>query len=253
MTEATPPIYDDGQTKIFEVHTDVRLPFRRFTDEERPKGDMKPYGRPPFHVATNSRITLRFTLTNLDVKKHNVELLIDPWNEFVRYEPGVSVVREDQIQPNFSGIQRNFVLEPRSRLAGIVTPDDMVELATDLTTAMTLHDNPPDAMGQFGGAVLYNRAFNIQNRSSEPDVVLQPYEPTNKATVAAVTGFTLGLRSEEAFRVAVEVITDIEDRSDKGDRVVIADSDGEDVDKDPKKRQLSRPGDVLTPPAGAAQ
>jgi hypothetical protein len=235
------------------VHEDVRLPFRRFTDAERPKGNQKPYGRPPFHVATASRITLRFTLANLDVKKHNVELLIDPWNEFVRYEPGVSVVRQDRIQPNFSGIQRNFVLEPRTRLEGIVTPVDMVELATDLTTAMTLHDNPPDAMGQFGGAVLYNRAFNIQNRSSEPDIVLKPYEPTNKATVAAVTGFTLGLRSEEAFRLAIEVITDIEDRSDEGDRVVIADSDGEDVDKDPKKRQLSRPGEVLTPPAGAAQ
>ena len=147
MTETTPPIYDDGENKIFEVHSDVKLPFRRFTDAERPKGKMPPYDRPAFHLASASRITLRFVLTNLDTKKHNVELLIDPWNEFVRYEPGISIIREDQVQPNFSGIQRNYVLEPRSRLEGIITPDDMVELANDLTTAMTLKDNPPDAMG----------------------------------------------------------------------------------------------------------
>jgi len=72
MTEATPPIYDDGEHKIFEVHSDVKLPFRRFTDAERPKGQAPPYDRPPFHVATGSRITLRFVLTNLDTKKHNV-------------------------------------------------------------------------------------------------------------------------------------------------------------------------------------
>lgn len=253
MTEATPPIYDDGQTKIFQVTKDVRLPFRRFTDAERPKGNFQPYGRPAFHVATDSRTTLRFTLTNLDAAKHNVELLIDPWNEFVRYEPGVSVVRDEEVEPNFSGIQRTYVLEPRSRLEGIITPDDMAELATDLTTAMTLRRNPPDTEGQFGGAVLYNRAFNVQNRSSEPDIVLKPYLPGNKSTVAAVTGFTLGLRSEEAFRVSVEIIANVEDRSESGDRILIADDDGEAVDKDPKKRALGRPGDVLTPPAGAAE
>lgn len=253
MVETTPPIYDDGETQIFQVSKDVRLPFRRFTDAERPKGQLPPYNRPPFHLATASRITLRFTLTNLDATKHNVELLIDPWNEFVRYEPGVSVIREDEVQPNFSGIQRSFVLEPRSRLEGIVTPDDMVELATDLTTAMTLKRNPPDEMGQFGGAVLYNRAFNVQNRSSEPDIVLEPYIPANKKQVAGITGFTLGLRTEEAARVAVEIVANLEDRSDDGDRILIADDDGEDVDKDPKKRQLGRPGEVLSPPAGGPE
>lgn len=253
MTEATAPIFDDGETKIFQVQKNVTLPFRRFTDAERPKGQEFPYPRPAFHVATNSRITLRFTLTNLDAVKHNVELLIDPWNEFVRYEPGVTMVRDDEVQPNFSGIQRSFVLEPRKRVEGIITPDDMVEVAVDLTTAMALEKNPPDPMGQFGGAVLFNRAFNVQNRSSEPDPVLAPYIPKNRAKVASVTGFTLGLRTAEAFRLAVEVIPDIEDKSDDGDRILIADDDGEDVDKDPKKRALGRPGTVLTPPAGAAE
>lgn len=251
MTETTPPMIDDGQTQIFQVQTDVRLPFRRFTDAERPKGELAPYDRPPFHVATASRTTLRFTLTNLDAKVHTVELLLDPWNEFVRYEPGQAMVRQDEAVPNFSGIQRSYVLPAKSRLEGIITPDDMVELATDLTTAMTLDRNPPDAMGQFGGPTLFNRAFNVQNRSSEPDIVLAPYLPRNKAQVAAITGYTLGLRTEEAFKVAVEIVADVQDLSDAHDRILIAESDGEDVDKDPKKRQLGRPGNVLTPPAAA--
>ncbi|MFO0734472.1 MAG: hypothetical protein U0270_01260 [Labilithrix sp.] len=252
MVETTPPIFDDGESQIFQVTKDVRLPFRRFTDAERPKGNAPPYNRPPFHLASASRTTLRFTLTNLDAKKHNVEMLIDPWNEFVRYEPGLTIVENEPAEPNFSGIQRTYVLEPRSRIEGIITPDDMVELATDLTTAMALDRSPPDAMGQFGGPVLFNRAFNVQNRSSEPDIVLAPYLPANRAGVAAVTGFTLGLRSEEAFRVSVEIVADVQDKSEEGDRLLIAEDDGEEVDKDPKKRQLGRPGEVLSPPAAAA-
>jgi hypothetical protein len=252
MTEATPALYDDGETQIFQVQKDVALPFRRFAEGEVQKGQVPPYSRPAFHLAAANRTTLRFTLTNLDANKHNVELLIDPWNEFVRYEPGVTQVREEEVQPNFSGIQRTFVLEPRERITGIITPDDMVELAVDLTTAMALDRNPPDVMGQFGGPVLFNRAFNVQNRSSEPDIILGPYLPKDRALVAAVTGYTLGLRSEEAFRVAVEVIADIQDKSDNGDRLLIAEDDGEALDKDPKRRALGRPGQALQPPAAPA-
>src|SRR5262245_22804896 len=95
MLETTTPAYDDGQQQIYQVSRDVRLPHRRPNDEERPRCDRDPYPRPPFHVVAASRVTLRFTLSNLEDKQHVVELLIDPWNEFVRYVPGVSTVRED--------------------------------------------------------------------------------------------------------------------------------------------------------------
>src|SRR6478672_6669208 len=81
MTETTPPIYDDGQMQIYESYMPVPLPLRRPTDDERPKGDADPYPRPPFHLASDTRITARFTLSNLDDKQHTVEMLIDPWNE----------------------------------------------------------------------------------------------------------------------------------------------------------------------------
>jgi hypothetical protein len=241
MVDTAPPTYDDGQQQIFQVTREVPLPFRRPESGERPSGDLAPYPDMPFHVASDSRITVRFTLSNLDDQKRVVELLIDPWNEFVRYVPGISNVGEDEILPNFSGIQRMFVLPPKGRIEGIITPDDMVELATDLTTAMSLRRRPPDAMGELGGAVLYNRAFNIQNRSSEPDPVLRDWLPGPKSTVAAVTGFDLGLRTGAPARVAVEIVIDVVDLN--GNRVV---NTGED------DRKLRRPGTALSPPAAAA-
>lgn len=239
MLESTAPVYDDGEQQIFQVNREVRLPYRRPKDDERPRGAAEPYPRPPFHVAIDTRVTVRFTLSNLEDTKRAVELLVDPWNEFVRYLPGVSAGRQDEPLPNFSGIQRTFILPPKGRVEGIITPDDMVELATDLTVAMALRRRPPDAMGPLGGPALYNRAFNVQNRSSEPDPVLQPWMPASRSTVAAVIGFDVGLRTSEAAKIAVELVIDVEDLH--GDRVVM---DGEEGNK------LGRPGEVLSPPAG---
>ncbi len=242
MLETTAPTYDDGQQQIYQVNKEVRLPFRRPNDGERAKGEQDPYPSIPFHVTTNSRITVRYTISNLDDAKHTVELLVDPWNEFVRYVPGTSPGREPgAVIPNFSGVDKFFVLPPKSRIEGILTPDDMIELATDLTTAMELQKRPPDAAGEFGGAALYNRAFNIQNRSSEPDQVLQPWMPQTKA-LAAVIGFDIGLRTYEKAKIAVELVVDIEDLD--GDRIVL------DKDKDTIPA-VGRPGTALTPPAAA--
>jgi len=242
MLETTPPVYDDGEEQIFQVMRGVPLPFRRFTDAERPRGNQDPYGRPPFHKAADSRVTVRFTLTNLGAQQQNVELLFDPWNEFVRYEPGVSIVREEEVQPNFSGIQRLYTIPARSRIEGIITPDDFVELANDLTTAMNLDRRPPDPEGDFGGPALFNRAFNVQNRSSEPDVVLAPYMPPANFVLAGITGFDVSLRTGNAARLAVELIIDVQDLTD--DHVVVEGDEG---------KELGRPGNVLTPPAAPAE
>jgi hypothetical protein len=241
MLDTMAPVYDDGETQIYQVSKDVPLPYRKATDAERPKGEVDPYPNAPFHITTNSHVTVRFTLSNLDNAQHNVDLLVDPWNEFVRYVPGVEQGREPgEVLPNFSGIQRSFVLPPLARIEGIITPDDMLELAIDLTVAMALKKRPPDVKSQFGGATLYNRTFNIQNRSTEPDPVLQPWMPASRTDIAEVTGFTLGLRTEQKAKIAVEVVVDVDDLD--GDRVL--------TDGNPDNpKLLGRPGGVLTPPA----
>lgn len=234
MVETTAPTYDDGEMQIYEAYLPVSLPLRNAREGERASGEAAPYPRPPFHLASHTRITARFTLSNLEDKPHTVELLVDPWNEFVRYSPGVVMTDQETI-PNFSGIDRFFVLPPLGRVEGILTPDDMVELATDLGTAMKLESTPPADDSPFAGPALYNRAFNIQNRSSQPDPVLGPFIPS---VVAGLVGFDLGLRTYAPAKIAVEVILDVEDLD--SDRVIPARED---------TRRVGRPGTVLTPPA----
>lgn len=234
MTETIAPSYDVGQMKIYEAYLPVPLPLRRPADGERASGDEDPYPRPPFHLASDTRITARFTLSNLEDKQTTVELLVDPWNEFVRYSPGV-VLSDEATTPNLSGIDRFFVLPPLGRIEGILTPDDMVELATDLATAMGLARNPPPADGDFAGPALYNRAFNIQNRSSDPDPRLAPFIP---CVIAGLVGFDLGLRTYAPAKIAIEVVLDVEDLG--GDRVLPAGD---------AARRVGRPSTALVPPA----
>jgi len=233
MLATAPPTYDDGEMQIYETYLPVPLPLRKPSDGEVPKGAADPYPHPPFDLASDTRITARFTLSNLEDKPHTVELLLDPWNEFVRYSPGV-IIGDEATTPNFSGIDRFFVIPPKGRVEGILTPDDIVEMAVDLGTAMSLKKRPPAADGSFAGPALYNRAFNVQNRSSQPDPLLAPYIPN---VVAGIVGFDLGLRTYEQAKIAVEVVLDVEDLN--GDRVIPADDN---------TRRVGRPGTVLSPP-----
>lgn len=235
MTNTTAPIYDDGQMQLYQVSIPVQLPVLR----GRAEGAAAPYPRAPFVRKEDVRYTLRFVLTNLDDAPHSVELLIDPWNEFVRYQPGLSLGAEEEAVPNLSGIDRYYVLQPKQRLEGLLPPDDFFELATDLATAQSIFARPPDAEGDFGGATLYNRAFNIQNRSTQPDPLLGGYIPQ---VIAGVTGFDLGLRTSQPANVAVEVIVDVVDVH--GERIIPPDS---------SERPAPPPGTILTPPGGLAQ
>ena len=235
MLETAPPTYDDGQMQIYETFKPVPLPVRQPTDGERPQGEADPYPRPPFQLASDTRITARFTISNLENKPHTLELLIDPWNEFVRYSPGVAV-GDEMTTPNLSGIDRFYILPPLGRIEGILTPDDMVELATDLGTAMAIQKHPPTDASGFAGPVLYNRAFNVQNRSSQGDPLLGPFIPR---VVAGLVGFDLGLRTYEPAKIAVEVVLDVEDVAN-GRVIPVGNTD---------QKPEGRPGRALVPPA----
>src|SRR5262249_46870739 len=132
MTSTAPPYYQDQEIAIYQVTIPVPFPVRRFTDEDRAAlGPMPPDPRVPVLKWSDTRVEVRFTLTNVDDKRQAVELLLDPWNEFVRYRPGL-VVQEEEAFPNYSGFQKSFVLDPKQRIEGTITPDDMLEMAIDL-------------------------------------------------------------------------------------------------------------------------
>jgi hypothetical protein len=214
MTPQLAPAYDDGQTQLFQVQVPVQLPIRQPQDGEVDGlPETEPYPREPWLKASDLRLEVRYTLSNLDDQPHDVLLLLDPWNEFVRYRPGL-LVADVRTVPNYSGYMRQFRLEPKSRTLGILTNDDMTELAVDLATVEKILETPP--AGEDANVVgLINRVFDIHNRSNTGDPLVTPYIPR---VIAGLTGFDLGLRTAAPMTVAVEITIDITDRN--GDRVI---------------------------------
>ena len=109
MTKDVAPIYDDGELTLYEVKRGIDFPILTPSNGAMAalNGEpTEPYGRRPWITSDDVRVQLTWTLSNLDDEPHNVELLVDPWNEFGRYWPGLTLVDADEgeYQPNFSGI-----------------------------------------------------------------------------------------------------------------------------------------------------
>lgn len=240
ISETTPSLGSE-QEPLFEVKTPILLPMRAPTAEEaRSLTPLAPYPRTPFVVSTDTRVTARYVLSNLDDEDHTIEFLLDPWNEFVRYDPGPPVVNEEEILVNLSGIDRFVKIPAKGRVVGIVTPDDFLELAKDLGTVQALAQAPMTAAGDaFAGPTLYNRAFNVQNREGETDPLLRAYVPK---VAASVIGFDIGMRARARMRVSLDVTYEVTDLN--GERVVRPDE---------PKAALPRPATVITPPPPPVQ
>lgn len=226
MDETVAPVYDDGQTQVYEVRKAVPLPVLAPSpaDEAELAGvSMPPYPRAPWVTIDDLRVQLSYTLTNLDEREHVIEVLVDPWNEFASYYPGLQLVDADdgEYAPNLSGINSRFLLAgrgqgERSRLHGVYTFDVMEELARDFATVMNLIENGPTPIqgvnaenGEDGLIVAVNHAFA---NPSTTDVLNRAHIP---AVIPALTGFELGLRSGEPARVAIEVVVEIVDEGEE--------------------------------------
>jgi hypothetical protein len=243
MTDKTPPYYSDGQLTLYQVQIPVQLPVRKMTAADlravgaTPPGT--PYPRGVFLHAGDESVEVRFTISNIDDAAHDIWLLIDPWNEFVRWRPGVTVINDETTLPNF-GYDMEFTVPGKQRLEGTITADDIHEIAIKLAAVENLLASPPQAMAARGFDVtqISNNIFNPQNRSNSVprDLLYTPWIPP---VVAGVTGFDLGLRTTEPANVAVEVTIDVQDL--RGDRFV-----PQDKTSDP---QMGMPQKVLSPPA----
>ena len=221
-----PPIYDDGEMQIFEVKKGTAFPILRPADttrDELNRIDVEPYGRRPWVTTDDIDVQVTWTLSNLDDEEHVVELLVDPWNEFGRYYPGLQLTDadEEEYMPNFSGIDKRYILGTKSageasRVHGTYTFSDLQEMATDLATVMGLLKNPPmlegDPEDMEDPTVTYtNHAFHWQNRSYN-DLLVKKWVP---AVVAGLTGLDVGFRTYEPANVALEIAVEVVDKNGK--------------------------------------
>lgn len=226
MTKAVPPIYDDGELQIFEVKKGMAFPILEpggVTRGQLAAKATEPYGPYPWVTTDDIDVQVSFTITNLDDDDHQVEMLVDPWNEFGRYYPGLQLTDADneEYMPNFSGIDKRYFAPGKAagdaqRVHGTYTFSDLKEMATDLATVMNLLANPPPTMGdgddEEDPTVTYtNHAFHWQNHSYD-DPLVQAWVPS---VVAGLTGVDIGFRTYEEANIAMEVAIEIVDKNGK--------------------------------------
>jgi hypothetical protein len=229
MTDKTEAFYDDGELQIFQTQAPVQLPIRAPSESERAalEGRIGPFGHHPWVTTADVGVQVTYTLANLDKDSHSVKVIVEPWNEFGKYVPGVSMLGDNAV-PNLSGIERMYDLPGvgsgrPSRVSGVLTYDDMDELATDFAATIDiLRDDAlvPMAMPT-GGQMeedprvnLVNHIFYVDNRSGSTPYT-DKYIPK---TIPALVGFDIGLQTNEPANVAIEYSLEIVDRN--GDRVL---------------------------------
>jgi hypothetical protein len=224
MNESVAAIYDDGELSIYEVKASFPLPIAApdsASQQALQREGTAPYGAQPWVLNDQVRVQISWMISNLDAETHNVELIVDPWNEFGRYWPGVTVIDEEEGEalPNLSGYDRLIQVpgtkQPgESRVHGVIAFDNMHELAVDFATVINIIENPPpeDDESSYGAATLVNHAFDIHN-SSEDDPLVRSYIPD---VIAGLTGFDFGLRTTgEPFNVALEIVVEVVDTGDQ--------------------------------------
>jgi hypothetical protein len=233
MTSTMTPYYQSQDLTLYEAQTPVALPVKQPSSSDlaslggTPAGT--PYPHAPWLTADDEQLEVHYILSNIDSTQHTVWLLIDPWNEFVRYSPGVTVVDDEESTPNF-GYDLPFLLPAMSRVEGTITTDDMHEIAIKLASvenllaspqAMAAADAGADAgmMNTFNSTGYANNIMNPQNRSNGGDPIYTPWIPP---VIAGLTGFDLGIRTSEQANVAVEITIDVQDVN--GNRFVPVDS-----------------------------
>jgi hypothetical protein len=208
VTEAAS--YMDAELTLYESQTPVAFPIWKPTGSQLAalKGNDPPYPHPPYLLDSDETIEVNYTITNLDNESHTVWLLLDPWNEFVKYRPGVTVVSDDETEPNLSGIEDPILLGPLQRIQGNIDSEDMSTLALKLDTAMQILQGTYTAMSAYGAGELLNHDFNTQNTPGPMDPLLAQYTPK---VVAGLTGFDLGIQSYEPVNVELEVTVNVVD------------------------------------------
>jgi len=240
MTDKMAPYYSDAELTLYQAQIPVKLPIRAPTSaESQALGKLAPYPHAPFLSSTDTRIEVRFTLSNIDDQPHAIELLFDAWNEFDRYKPGVQVVSDDQTTPDFSTNDKFYIVPAKGRVQGTLTTDDTTEMEVDLATAEAIVANTPPLGQGISANSLINHAMNIQNRSTQSDPLISPWLP--KGPVPGLTGFDLGIRTTEPANIAVEITVDLTDLN--GNRV---------IPQGNNEKAIGLPPNVLVPPKAPA-
>lgn len=215
ITEDTTPVYATEDGAIYIVERRIDLPVReptQMTLDDLAQGTERyerlPFPRLPYVERGDLETQIDFTISSLDSEERDIGVIVNGYNEFHEYVPGVIVIDEEPT-PEISQWERVYTLAGGARLSATVREDELDEMAVDLATVVN-------------GAPNSSQVVYFENQSSE-DERAQPYIP---AVIPGLVGVRIGLRTLTPAVALLEVsvrVRDVEARLvEDGDPVLVA-------------------------------
>jgi hypothetical protein len=213
ITEDTAPAFETEEGAVYIVERRIDLPISNPTDsvladlQQGAEGRELPFPRLPWVERGDVETQIDFTISSLDGEARQIGVVVNGYNEFHEYVPGVIEI-EDEPVPNFSQWEDLFELGPFERITGTVREDELDEVAVDLATVVN-------------GAPNSNAVVYFENQSSD-DSRSQPYIPS---VVPGLVGVRIGLLALEESVVVLEATIRVRDvngkLADDGQRVLM--------------------------------
>lgn len=204
LTETTPAAFaaEDAQLFVVEerIELDVEAPGEVALEDLRVAAERfegLPFPRLPWVDREDLGIQVDFVLYNLDDEQRQIAVIVNGFNEFHEYEPGVTVI-DDEPVVDYAQWERLYALEPEQRIARTLREEDFDEIAVDLATVVN-------------GAPNSNQVVFFENKSAS-DPLSEPYIPD---VIPGLVGFRLGLRASAAANVLLEATVRVRDRGER--------------------------------------
>lgn len=203
ITEDTAAAFETEEGALYIVERRIDLPISNpadsvFTDlTQGAEGRELPFPRLPWVERGDVETQIDYTISSLDDEAHDVGVIVNGYNEFHEYVPGVIEI-EDEPVPQFSQWEHFYELGPGQRISGTIREDELDEVAVDLATVVNGAPNSAE--------VVY-----FENHSGD-DPRARPFIPS---VVPGLVGVRIGLLSLEAAVVVLEVTIRVRDVNDK--------------------------------------
>jgi hypothetical protein len=233
LSDKTTPAFKsaDGQSAVYEVQVQVVLPLI-----EKPKlttAVVDPYTEPVWYTPSDVQVQCSFVVTNLGDTDVTAEVLLDGWNEFIRYVPKVSVDDEGNLQEDLSTNGRRVIVPAKSRIQGVFSYDDLERVAMDLATIMNEQKLGVTPFNPFHVVEVHTKLLD--------DVLTKPYVPS---VIDGITGFDLSLRTTSQVKLELEATLEV---IDHGGFLVTDGSSSNAADRYPANLTIYNPV-VVAPP-----
>jgi hypothetical protein len=203
ITEDTPAAFETEEGALYMVERRIDLPIRNPAEsviadlQQGAQGRELPFPRLPWVERGDVETQIDFTISSLDDEAHQIGVIVNGYNEFHEYVPGVIEI-EDEPVPQFSQWETLLELGPFERITGTVREDELDEVAVDLATVVNGAPN--------SAAVVF-----FENKSSE-DPRSRQYIPS---VVPGLVGVRIGLLALEQAVVVLEATIRVRDVNDK--------------------------------------